>query len=190
MDNDLVTDASCLKGLGFALIQRDPTNPNKPRLIQCGSRSLLPAKSCYAPIELEALAIVWSVQQCKHQLYGMPKPFRILTDHKPLLGIFKKSWEDINNQRLQRFLEKLCDYHFCIEWTPGKTHYIADALSRAPIFQPNMDDKAMIQSIKEENSHQMFYAPFLTSRPHQQSHLLTSSLQHNQMKITRKSRSH
>ena len=152
MDTDLVTDASCLKGLGFALIQRDPADPSKPRLIQCGSRSLLPAESRYAPIELEALAIVWAVQQCKHQLYGMPKPFRIVTDHKPLLGVFKKSWEDVNNHRLQRFLERLCDYDFYIDWTPGKTHYIADALSRAPAFQPDINDMCMLQTIEPDSN--------------------------------------
>ena len=104
LETDLVTDASRLKGLGYALIQRATDQPTRPRLVQCGSRSLLPAESRYATIELEALAIVWAIGQCKHQLFGMPKPFRIVTDHKPLLGTFKKSWEDIPNSRLQRLL--------------------------------------------------------------------------------------
>ena len=45
----LLTDASRLYGLGFILIQYEK---ERPRLIQCGSRSLLPAESRYVTIEL------------------------------------------------------------------------------------------------------------------------------------------
>ena len=31
---------------------------------------------------------------------------------------------------------KVAMYNFTVKWTPGKTHFIADALSRAPLFQP------------------------------------------------------
>lgn len=27
-------------------------------------------------------------------------------------------------------------YNFTVQWTPGKTHLIADAVSRAPLFAP------------------------------------------------------
>ena len=30
--------------------------------------------------------------------------------------------------------EKVAIYSFKVQWTPGKTHLIADALSRAPLF--------------------------------------------------------
>ena len=30
--------------------------------------------------------------------------------------------------------EKVAMYNFTVQWTPGKTHLIADALSRAPLF--------------------------------------------------------
>ena len=30
--------------------------------------------------------------------------------------------------------EKLSGYNFDVKWVPGKTHWIADALSRAPLF--------------------------------------------------------
>ena len=32
--------------------------------------------------------------------------------------------------------EKVAKYSFDVNWVPGKTHYIADALSRAPLFSP------------------------------------------------------
>ena len=32
--------------------------------------------------------------------------------------------------------EKLMNYNFSVIWTPGKSHHIVDALSRAPVFGP------------------------------------------------------
>jgi hypothetical protein len=59
---ELLTDASKLKGLGYALLQRD--TDNRPRLVQCGSRSLSPAEKNYAGIEIESLAIQYVVEDC------------------------------------------------------------------------------------------------------------------------------
>ena len=38
-----------------------------------------------------------------------------------------------------RMREKILPYSFTVTWVPGKTHYIADALSRYPVFQPEAD---------------------------------------------------
>ena len=32
--------------------------------------------------------------------------------------------------------EKLAAFNFVVTWVPGKTHLIADAPSRAPLFKP------------------------------------------------------
>ena len=67
---ELLTDASRLKGLGFALLQRG--EKGEPFLIQCGSRSLISAETGYATNELEALAVQWGITECKHYLQGCP----------------------------------------------------------------------------------------------------------------------
>ena len=36
--------------------------------------------------------------------------------------------------------EKVTQYSFTVRWVAGKTHYIADALSRAPVFSPEEED--------------------------------------------------
>ena len=136
LPTELLTDASRLKGLGYALIQRDENN--EIRLISCGSKSLTSAEKNYATIELECLAIVHAIRKCKHQLYGIDS-FQVITDHKPLVGIFQKRLDEVENNRLQRFREKLLDYNFVVAWTPGKLHLIADALSRNPVFQHEYD---------------------------------------------------
>ena len=38
-----------------------------------------------------------------------------------------------------RMREKILPYSFMVTWVPGKTHYIADALSRYPVFEPEAD---------------------------------------------------
>ena len=127
----LLTDASRLKGLGYALIQRTSTSLS---LIQCGSRSLLPAESRYSTTELECLAIYYAIKDCSFFLQGTD--FKVLTDHKPLVGTFLKPLSDIENARLLRFREKLAHFSFVVEYVAGKFHLIADALSRAPVFDP------------------------------------------------------
>jgi hypothetical protein len=79
---ELITDASSIHGLGFALMQDG-------FLIQAGSRSLIDAETRYAVVELEATAVAWAVKQCRHYLLGC-RNFKVWTDHRPLVGIFQK----------------------------------------------------------------------------------------------------
>lgn len=62
LTTELFTDASKLKGLGFAIIQRE--EDGKIRCIQCGSKTLSSAEKGYAPIALESLALPWAMQKC------------------------------------------------------------------------------------------------------------------------------
>jgi len=144
LKTELLTDASRKKGLGFALLQVD--NDGQRKLIQCGSRSLTAAEKNYATIELECLGITYGVEKARHYLLGM-NGFTILTDHRPLEGIFKKSLDAIDNTRLQRLRMKLASYKFDVVWTPGKTHLIADALSRAPVFDPPEDSSDSLENV-------------------------------------------
>jgi hypothetical protein len=83
----LLTDASRLKGLGFALVHTEVVNgKERIRLVTCGSRSLNPAEKSYAVVELNALAIKYAVEKCRYYLLGMQK-FTVWTNHRPLLGI-------------------------------------------------------------------------------------------------------
>ena len=125
LDTFLVTDASRLYGLGYALLQKH--TDNSQRLIKCGSCSLTSTQNNYATIELECLAIVWAVTKCKYYLHGL-QHFTVVTYHKPLVGIFNSSLDNLSNPRLLRMREKLTDYVFTTTWVAGKTHDIADAL--------------------------------------------------------------
>lgn len=140
---ELLTDASRI-GLGYMLLQRDAEN--KPRIIKCGSFSLTPAQHNYAVIELECLAIVKAIEKCAFYLRGL-NSFLVVTDHKSLLGIFKKDISDISNPRLVKYRESLCPFTFSLTWNAGKDHLIADALSRAPIFPAEIEEVEDVQQV-------------------------------------------
>ena len=98
----VLTDASRLYGIGFALVQ---VYKDKLALIQCGSASS-PTQSRYSMVELECLAIVHAIQKCHYYLAGITR-FEVWTDHFPLVGAFDKHLHLLQNQRLMRMREKL-----------------------------------------------------------------------------------
>jgi hypothetical protein len=70
----LLTDASRLKCLGFALVHTEVVNrKERIRLVTCRLRSLNPAEKSYAVVELEALAVKYAVEKCRYYLLGMQK---------------------------------------------------------------------------------------------------------------------
>jgi hypothetical protein len=140
LKTELLTDASKLKGLGYTLLQRD--TDNRPRLVQCGSRSLSPAEKNYACIEIESLAIQYAIEDCRFYLLGALK-FTIFTDHKPLQNIYVKALSEIINLQLLNHRLKLTHYSgLTVTWTEGSGHMIADALSRNPVFDPPTDNSS------------------------------------------------
>ncbi len=142
----LLTDASRLHGIGYILVQfdkkeelnQDMKKGHKTRIVQCGSYALSDAQKNYSTIEVEALAIAIALEKCDYFLRGL-EHFEIVTDHKPLLGIFKKPITEIANNRLLKFKERSSPYNFDIHWSAGKYNYAADLLSRDPIFGPVED---------------------------------------------------
>ena len=138
-ETTLHTDASRLKGLGFVLMQKNPKE-QRWHLVECGSRFISPTESRYAMVELELLAVVWAVQKLRLYLLGLPH-FKVVTDHKPLVGILdKQSLDAVDNGRLKRLKIKLAPYTFTTEWRKGSSHQMADSLSRAPVTQPTAEE--------------------------------------------------
>ncbi|CAC5426162.1 unnamed protein product [Mytilus coruscus] len=101
----LATDWS-VDGIGFFLMQKycqcsskTPTCCNDGwKLCLVGSRFTHPAESRYAPIEGEALAVVYALHQTRYYVLGC-KDLLVATDHKPLLQILNdRSLTDIDNR--------------------------------------------------------------------------------------------
>ena len=144
-------------GVGFTLTQKhcectkqQDTNTYSPncgnghwKLILAGSRFTKPAESRYAPVEGEALAVAYGLNQCRLFVLGSPNLI-VAVDHKPLIHILNdRALESIENPRLLRLKEKTLAYEYEIVHVPGKTNVAPDAMSRYPngiVASPNQQD--------------------------------------------------
>ncbi len=124
----LKPDASS-QGLGALLEQNHGSeHEEKWHPIAYASRALQPYETRYAQIEKEVLSVVFGTERFHEYLYG--RHFTVYNDHQPLKSIFSKSIIDCP-PRIQRFFLKLQKYDFNLEYSPGRTMVVSDALSRA-----------------------------------------------------------
>lgn len=96
------------------------------------SRTLNKAERNYSQLEKEALALVFGVRKFHNYLWG--QSFSLITDHKPLLGVFSNT-KQISPQasgRIQRWSLLLQAYQFTLKHRSGRILGTADALSRLP----------------------------------------------------------
>ncbi|XP_064085372.1 uncharacterized protein LOC135200694 [Macrobrachium nipponense] len=134
----LQTDASCLYGIGYILLQDHGSG--HLRVVQYGSHFLADAETRYATIELEMLAVSWALTKCCLYLKGLPT-FTLKNDHRPLVPIINSYTLDmVENLRLQRMKEHMSQYQFTAVWRASKSLCITDALSRAPVSYPTFED--------------------------------------------------
>ena len=105
---------------------------NMERPVYFVSRTLTETERRYSQVEKEALALVYGVTSFHDYLWG--QKFELITDHKPLLGLFSAD-KPISVQasgRIQRWGLILQAYNFDLRHKSGKLLYAADALSRLP----------------------------------------------------------
>ncbi|XP_015280720.1 PREDICTED: uncharacterized protein K02A2.6-like [Gekko japonicus] len=120
----LAADASPF-GIGAVLSHLMPNGSEAP--IAFYSRSLSEAERNYAQIDKEGLALVAAVKKFHDFVFG--RKFVLVTDHKPLLGIFApdKQLPNIMSPRMLRWALFLQAYDFDLEHRPGKAIGHADA---------------------------------------------------------------
>ena len=136
----LLTDWSDI-GIGFFLLQQHceceveqgpNCGPDHWRMVLAGSRFTKDAETRYAPVEGEALAVVYALESTRMFVLGCPN-LMVATDHKPLVPILNsKGLELIKNPRLLSMKEKTLMYRFTTKHVPGKFHFAADSVSRHP----------------------------------------------------------
>ncbi|XP_017479034.1 PREDICTED: uncharacterized protein K02A2.6-like [Rhagoletis zephyria] len=117
-------------GLGAVLVHR---SEGIERPIAFASRTLGVHERNYAQIDREALAIIFGVKHFHQYIAG--REVIIVTDHKPLLGIFnrKKQIPQMLSPRMLRWCLLLAAYDYQLEYRPGQKHANADCLSRLPL---------------------------------------------------------
>ena len=125
----LHTDASNF-AIGAVLTQ---TLDGAERVIAYASHTLTHAERRWSTYDRELWAIVWSVRHFRH--YLLTSRFRIITDHKPLVGLRKLPVSHdarIATSRRSRWALELDAFDWVVEHREGTKHANADALSRIP----------------------------------------------------------
>ncbi|UYV78632.1 K02A2.6-like, partial [Cordylochernes scorpioides] len=101
------------------------------RPVVFASRTSNKTERRYAVIDREALAVIFAVSKFSQYLLG--RKFKIVTDHKPLAGLFNpnKPIPQVLSPRMMRWCLTLSAYTYTIEYKPGNGN--VDVLSRLPL---------------------------------------------------------
>ena len=136
LETFLFTDGSTKHGCGWSLMQK--TKDGQWRLIQCGSISLKDAERRYSVIDTELLAMTYGILKSSYYLRGCR--FTVMVDHRPLVGLGKKSWDQLT-VRQARLFEKVQGFMYEIKYLEGKYMYLPDFLSRSPVWRGSEEQK-------------------------------------------------
>lgn len=114
-------------GLGAVLSH---ITDGKEKTISYASRTLSPAERNYAQLDKEGAAVIFGIKNFHQYLYG--QKFKICTDHKPLLGLFKvdKAMPAMASPRIQRWALLLAASDYELVYREGCKHGNADGLRR------------------------------------------------------------
>ena len=122
------------KGIGAVMLQGNSIVKNTSKCdisnnlctISYASKTLSSTESNYSNIERELLGVLFAIMHFKHFTYG--HTVCVITDHKPLVSLFKKSLVDAS-PCLTRMLMQLLDYTLNVHYEPGERMHLSDALS-------------------------------------------------------------
>ena len=103
------------------LLKKDNLHP-----ISYASKRLSSTESNYSNIERELLRVLFAIMHLKHFICGCT--VYVITDHKPLVSLFKKSLVDAS-PCLTHMLMQLLDYMLNIHYQPGERMHLSAALS-------------------------------------------------------------
>lgn len=126
---------------GVGAVLSHDMGDGEDRPIAMASRTLHTHERRYSQLDKEAASIMFGISKFHNYLMG--RHFLIITDHKPLLGIFdpKKPMPNMLSPRLTRIAIALTSHSYEIKYKPGAELGNADSLSRWPLPVPDQPEQ-------------------------------------------------
>ena len=119
-----VSNDASKDGIGSVLLQLESDGWHP---VHYGACTLTKTERTYAPIEREALGMLYGATKFHQYIFG--KTFFMETDHRPLVSIFEGYLNEAP-ARIQCIMLKLQKYDFKMHWVPRKYITLADSLSK------------------------------------------------------------
>lgn len=117
--------------------------------IYFASKCLSDAKTSFAQIEKDMLAIYFACTKFHSLIYG--RKVNVFTEYQPLVTIMLKELNKIPNNRLKRLRLKCLLYDIDVHYLPGKLMYVADLLSRNYIKKSNIGEEIILVVVHDIN---------------------------------------
>jgi len=120
----------------------------KNQLIHAASKILQDNEANWHIIEKEALAISWGLNKMDYYLLG--RKFVLLSDHKPLLAIFR-NLTSVSNARLLQCALSVAEFTFVLKYLEGKRNVLADFGSRdldPKLWHDDEDEKCKLENLR------------------------------------------
>lgn len=127
-ETEVHTDASS-EGLSGMLLQRG--NDEKWHLVYCVSKKTTDVEKKYHSSKLELMAIVWTLDRLRQYLLGIK--FVIITDCQALIYMNSKK---TTNPQIARWYDLIQEFDIEVKHRPGTKMCHVDAMSRAPVLEP------------------------------------------------------
>ncbi|KAK8780364.1 hypothetical protein V5799_018296 [Amblyomma americanum] len=114
------------------------------RLVAYTSKTMSAAEQNYAQTDREVLTIGFGVKNYHQFLYG--RHFKIVTDHKPLLGLLHhaKPIPQLLSPRMLLWTLMLSEHDYEIEYRPAEKLPSADAFSRLPLRASKAEEEESV----------------------------------------------
>lgn len=139
------TDAS-YEGLGGVLLQCYDKSEFPIHFV---SRSLRKEEKNYSITKLEGASAYYSVMKFKPFITGNEFETILITDHKPLVGLFTNKQPMDHDKQLTNWILTFSMLKVTVKYEEGRKNFIADALSRIPVSENNGNQTKDIKDDRE-----------------------------------------
>ena len=86
-------------------------------------------RKIYSPVEADAIALSRAIEECHHWIF-YSDPIMLFSECSGLLDMMEKPLADIQNQKIQKILDKAQNYHWETIHISAEENEICDSLSR------------------------------------------------------------